>query len=247
MVSIITPCHNSARFISETIMSVLKQTYQDFELIIVDDCSTDDSLLVIQPFLNSNSNIILVPLKENVGAAEARNVALRLAMGRYIAFIDSDDIWEPTKLERQLNFMVSNNYSFTFTSYRVIDENGILTNRKITAPRKISYSGYLKNTIIGCLTVVVDKQQIGYFEMPNIRSSHDMALWLLILKRGYNAYGLDETLGYYRIVGNSNSAKKGRAAFDVWASYRRFEGLSFCYSLYCFLGYAFNAIKKRVI
>ena len=180
MVSIITPCHNSARFISETIMSVLKQTYQDFELIIVDDCSTDDSLLVIQPFLNSNSNIILVPLKENVGAAEARNVALRLAMGRYIAFIDSDDIWEPTKLERQLNFMVSNNYSFTFTSYRVIDENGILTNRKITAPRKISYSGYLKNTIIGCLTVVVDKQQIGYFEMPNIRSSHVFLQKLLL-------------------------------------------------------------------
>lgn len=247
MVSIITPCHNGSKYISDTINSVLNQTYKSWELIIVDDCSTDDSLSVINSFACCNRNIVVVPLFENVGAAEARNKALRQAKGEFIAFLDSDDVWEPTKLERQLSFMLSNNYAFTFSSYNIMNEDGCLKNKIIQVPTKITYTEYLKNTIIGCLTVIVDKEKVGYFEMPVIRSSHDMALWLLILKRGFTAYGLNEVLASYRIVGNSNSARKGKAALDVWRVYRVFEKLSFVYSLYCFSFYAFNAFKKRLI
>lgn len=247
MVSIITPCHNGSKFISDAIISVLQQTYQDWELIIVDDCSTDDSLNVIYFLVGNNSKIKVIPLNENVGAAEARNIALRSAQGRYIAFLDSDDVWLPNKLMDQLKFMEANGYAFTFTSYQLMQEDGKLMNRIIHAPSSLSYSDYLKNTIIGCLTVILDTQQVGKFEMPIIRSSHDMALWLLIMKRGFKAYGLREDLAHYRIVGNSNTAKKGKAAKDVWAVYRRIEKLSLVYSSYCFAWYAFNAIKKRVL
>lgn len=247
LVSIITPCYNSAKTIGLTIDSVISQTYVDWELIIVDDCSVDNSLDVINSKLRDDLKITVIPLKNNVGAAEARNIALRKAKGRYIAFLDSDDIWISTKLRTQILFMSSNRYAFSFTSYQVISEDGKKHLRVINAPNQIDYYQYLKNTIIGCLTVIVDRDTIGYFEMPNIRSSHDMALWLNLLKRGYKAYGLNEVLGYYRSVDNSNSAKKGKAALDVWRVYRKIEGLSFFYSLYCFSCYAYNAMKKRVI
>lgn len=247
LVSIITPCYNSAKTIGLTIDSVISQTYVDWELIIVDDCSVDNSLDVINSKLRDDLKITVIPLKNNVGAAEARNIALRKAKGRYIAFLDSDDIWISTKLRTQILFMSSNRYAFSFTSYQVISEDGKKYLKVINAPKQIDYYQYLKNTIIGCLTVIVDRDTIGYFEMPNIRSSHDMALWLNLLKRGYKAYGLNEVLGYYRSVDNSNSAKKGKAALDVWRVYRKIEGLSFFYSLYCFFCYAYNAMKKRVI
>jgi len=247
MVSIITPCHNGSKFIGQSINSVFQQTFLDWELLIVDDCSTDDSLEVIYLLVGNNSKVKVIPLKEKVGAAEARNIALRNAHGRYIAFLDSDDIWSPNKLERQLTFMVSNDYSFSYTAYGLMNEDGKRLNKTINVPKKIGYHEYLKNTIIGCLTVIIDKQKVGPFEMPNIKSSHDMALWLHILKKGFIAYGLNEELAFYRIVSNSNTAKKTKAALDVWYVYRRIEKLPILYSSICFLGYAFNALKKRVI
>jgi teichuronic acid biosynthesis glycosyltransferase TuaG len=247
MVSIITPSHNSSRFIVQTIISVFNQTYNDWELIIVDDCSTDNSLDVIYETAGNNPKVKITALKANVGAAEARNVGLRQALGRYIAFLDSDDVWCPNKLEHQLAFMSSNNYSFSFTAYDLMNEDGKLLNKTIDAPRMIGYNRYLRNTIIGCLTVVIDKEAVGYFEMPDIRSSHDMALWLQILKRGFNAYGLNEVQAIYRIVNSSNTANKKKAALDVWRVYRETEKLSLFYSSVCFLGYAINAIKKRVL
>jgi teichuronic acid biosynthesis glycosyltransferase TuaG len=247
MVSIITPCHNCSKFIGQTISSVFTQTYSDWELIIVDDCSTDNSLDVIYQLVGNNTKVKVIPLKENVGAAEARNIALRQAQGRYIAFLDSDDIWRANKLEDQLFFMITNNYSFSFTAYALMRADGKLLNKTISAPRKISYNRYLRNTIIGCLTVIIDKETIGSFEMPNIKSSHDMALWLQILKRGFCAYGLNEVLANYRIVNTSNTANKKKAALDVWQVYRKTEKLSVFYSIFCFVGYVFNAIKKRVL
>jgi len=247
MVSIITPCYNGSRFIGQTINSVFQQTYQDWQLIIIDDCSTDDSLEVIYSYSVNNPKVKVISLKKNVGAAMARNIALKAAQGRYISFLDGDDIWVPEKLERQVNFMFSNNYAFTFSAYRLMEENGKLENRIIKVPPVLSYTDYLKNTIIGCLTVIIDKEQVGEFEMPNLRSSHDMALWLQILKKGYKAYGLNEVLAYYRLVGNSNTVKKRKAARDVWRVYRKIERLSIAYSVYCFLFYAFNAVKKRML
>jgi teichuronic acid biosynthesis glycosyltransferase TuaG len=143
--------------------------------------------------------------------------------------------------------MISNNYSFSFTAYALINADGKSLNKTIAAPKKIDYNRYLRNTIIGCLTVIIDKKNVGSFEMPNIKSSHDMALWLQILKRGFCAYGLNEVLANYRIVNTSNTANKKKAALDVWQVYRKTEKLSVLYSAICFIGYAFNAIKKRVL
>jgi teichuronic acid biosynthesis glycosyltransferase TuaG len=247
MVSIITPCHNGSKFIEQCIKSVLKQTFEDWEHLIVDDCSTDDSVNLIYSLAGNNPKYKVIALKEKTGAAEARNIALRMAKGRYIAFLDIDDCWLPEKLEHELSFMISNNYSFVFTSYGLMSENGEYLNKTIHAPRQIGYYQYLRNTIIGCLTVMIDKQIVGPFEMTNIKSSHDMALWLQILKRGFKAYGLDEELAYYRIVSSSNTANKFKAAKDVWYVYRNIEKLSVLFSSLCFVGYVFNAVKKRLI
>ena len=245
LVSIITPSFNSSRFISDTIQSVLAQDYINWEMIIVEDCSSDTSVEIINKFIEKDSRIQLIVLDINVGAAEARNIAIKKSKGRYIAFLDSDDIWLPKKLSIQIQFMVENNYGFTFSSYNIMNENGQLIPKAIYVPMSIDYNGYLKNTIIGCLTVVIDKEKVGCFEMPIIKSSHDMALWLLIMKRGYKAYGIQENLATYRLVSTSNTAKKIEAAKDVWKVYREIENLNVFKSLYCFLCYTFFAIMKR--
>lgn len=246
MVSIITPSYNSYCFIPKTIESVLAQTYKDWELLIVDDCSKDNSRDIIKRYVAKDERIKLIELRKNVGAAEARNIALREAKGRFIAFLDSDDLWKPNKLEKQLAFMINENVAFTFSSYEVINQNGSNTGRIINVPKSITYNQYLSNTIIGCLTVIIDKDKTGYFEMPLIKSSHDMALWLLIMKRGFKAYGFDENLASYRLVANSNTSRKWRAVKDVWRVYREIEKLNLIYSTYCFVCYSLNAIKKRV-
>ena len=244
LVSIITPSYNSSRFIEECVGSVISQTYDNWELLIVDDYSIDNSLQILKKY--NDKRIQLIELDKNVGAAKARNVAIRKAKGKYIAFLDSDDLWEPQKLEKQISFMESEDIAFSFSTYQPISEDGSKLSSIIHAPKIVTYSSYLKNTIIGCLTVIIDREKTGGFEMPKIRSSHDMALWLLIMRRGFDAYGLDENLARYRIVSTSNTANKWRAAKDVWMVYRQFEKLSFFYSIWCFLNYAFNAIIKRI-
>ena len=246
LVSIITSSFNSSKFIEECVNSVLLQSYSNWELIIVDDCSEDNSKELILNFVKKDKRIKAIFLDNNIGAAKARNVAIQKSKGKYIAFLDSDDFWESTKLDKQISFMIQNDIGFSYTSYQSISENGSKILNVIKAPNKMSYHEYLKNTIIGCLTVVIDREKIGNFEMPDIRSSHDMALWLLIMKKGFNAYGLNENLANYRVVSTSNSSSKWRAAKDVWRVYRYFEKLSFFYSIWCFLNYTFNAIIKRI-
>lgn len=245
-VSIITPTYNSSQFIAETIESVLAQTYFDWEMIIVDDCSTDDCVDKIKQYCIKDNRIKLVLLTKNVGAAEARNVALRQAKGRYIAFLDSDDIWVNDKLERQLAFMQDNGYAFTFSAYDQMGEQGEKLNKVISVPQSISYNQYIRNTIIGCLTVVIDREKTGDFRMPLIKTSHDMALWLLIMKRGFKAYGLNDVMATYRLVSTSNTAKKLKAVKDVWKVYREIEQLSVLEASFNFCGYVFNALKKRL-
>jgi teichuronic acid biosynthesis glycosyltransferase TuaG len=245
-VSIITPLYNNEKFVGQAIGSVLDQTFQDWEMIVVDDCSEDHPEIIISRFSAEDKRIRLIRLEKNIGAAAARNVAIGHASGDYIAFLDADDTWKPGKLQRQIDFMERENVAFCFTSYEVIDVIGNSTGKVIHAPGIMYYSRYLQNTVIGCLTVVVNRRKTGEFSMPLIRSSHDMALWLELMKRGFNAYGIDENLASYRLVGSSNTANKFRAARDVWQVYRDIEKLSLGYSLFCFAGYAFNAIKKRV-
>ena len=246
LVSVIMPSYNSARFVSEAIKSVMNQTYQNWELLITDDCSKDNSVEVINKYTAQDSRVKLEALKKNVGAASARNISLEKAKGEYIAFLDSDDTWNLDKLEYQIDFMRKRNLPFTFSNYEIMEENGDKQNKIISVPTELSYKQYLKNTIIGCLTVVINRKIVGDFQMPLIKSSHDMALWLLIMKRGFHAYGIKKCLASYRLVSTSNTSQKRKAAKDVWKVYREIEHLSLIYSTYCFLGYAINATIKRL-
>lgn len=246
LVSVIMPSYNSSKFIGESIESVIFQTYQNWELLITDDFSTDNTVQIINDYIQKDNRIKLFKLDKNFGAAIARNNSIENAKGRFIAFLDSDDRWYPNKLELQLEFMHKNNIAFSCSNYDQIYENGEFNSKIIKVPNTISYNKYLKNTIIGCLTVIIDKSIVGDFRMPNIKSSHDMALWLLILKKGFNCFGLNENLATYRLVSTSNTAKKGKAAKDVWKVYREIEKLSLFKSFISFCGYVINATKKRI-
>lgn len=247
LVSVITPVYNAEKLVGETIQSVLNQTYQNWEMLLVDDCSKDNSKEVIETFSKTDARIRYIKLEVNSGAAVARNIAIKKANGRYIAFLDSDDLWKRDKLEKQIAFMKNNNIGFSFTSYEVMKEDGTLINRYIKAPKKISYNAYLRNTIIGCLTVVIDREIIGNFSMVNIRKNQDMATWLNILKRCHYAYGINENLAIYRLVDGSISNNKVNAAKSVWNTYRQIEKIGVIKSSVLFSCYTFNAIKKRIL
>ena len=246
LVSIITPSYNSSRFINECVNSVLGQTYTNWELIIVDDASNDNSRELISNIAARDNRIKFVFLTKNIGVAGSRNIALEKSKGRYIAFLDSDDVWKKEKLSKQIHFMQSHDVSFSFSSYEPMSENGMKIFKEIKAPLKIDYNSFLKSTIIGCLTVVLDKDKIGDFKMPNLRTSQDMALWLSIMKGGVIAYGVQKSLAYYRIVETSNTANKLKVAKGVWNVYRVQEEIGYLRSAWCFLNYAFNAVKKRI-
>ena len=247
LVSIITPVYNAERFLRQTIESVLSQDYKEWEMILVDDCSKDQSESIIKSYIEKDNRIKYIKLKVNSGAAVSRNTAIENAKGRYIAFLDSDDVWTSNKLKVQIEFMKKNNVGFTFSDYKVMTEEGVEIDRFIRVPKLIDYKGYLKNTIIGCLTVVVDRKICGDFFMVNIRKNQDMATWLKILKRGHKAYGINECLGVYRLVDGSISNNKIKAAKSVWRTYREIEKLNVMISLYYFIGYSYNAVKKRIL
>lgn len=240
------PAYNSAQFITESIESVIAQTYTNWELLITDDCSKDESYSIINEYAAKDKRIHIFQTPHNSGAATARNISLNNATGKYIAFLDSDDLWVADKLERQIDFMQKHDIAFSFSNYDIMEENGKKTGHVIQAPKVIGYHAYLRNTIIGCLTVIIDRGKTGDFLMPNIKSSHDMALWLLVMKRGFKAYALQETLAHYRLVATSNTAKKWKAAKDVWRVYRDIEHINVFYSAFCFAGYAINAVLKRL-
>ena len=182
LVSIITPCYNSENFISETINSVLNQTYKNWEMIIVDDVSTDRSVDIISTFCKQDARIQLHQLLDNSGAAIARNKAIELAQGTFIAFLDSDDLWLPKKLEYQLDFMLKNKYLLSYTSYEIINEDGNLTNKIINCKDKLDYKRMLYSNEIGCLTAMYNRDILGKIFMPEIRKRQDYGLWLKILK-----------------------------------------------------------------
>ncbi|MEG1410455.1 MAG: glycosyltransferase family 2 protein [Terrisporobacter sp.] len=246
LVSIITPVYNSAEFIEETIISVQNQTYANWELLLIDDCSKDDSAAIIEKYRVKDDRIKYIKMEKNSGAAVTRNFGLKTSKGRFIAFVDSDDLWESDKLEKQVTYMLKENIGFTFTSYRYMKEDGSKTNKVAKAPFKINYEGLLKNTIIGCSTVLIDKYIVGEFEMPLVRRGQDTATWLKILRKEKYAYGIEEPLVNYRLVGGSISSNKMVALKRTWNTYRNVENLSIAKSAYVFCFYVFNAIKKRV-
>lgn len=247
VISIIIPTYNAERFILNTINSVKAQTYKNWEIIVIDDCSSDRTVQIVKEQQVADKRIRIIKLKNNSGAAIARNTGIKSANGKYVAFLDSDDLWLPEKLEKQVVFMQENDIVFSFTSYQIINQDGTSTGKFIHAPEKINYNGLLKNTIIGCLTVMINIEKLGKIQMPNIRTRQDTATWLKILKQGHYAYGLDEVLSKYRKVENSISSKKIRMAKMNWKLYREIEGLSIPRSAWCFVNYSLNGIVKHFI
>ncbi|GER67490.1 putative teichuronic acid biosynthesis glycosyltransferase TuaG [Weizmannia acidilactici] len=246
-VSIITPAYNAGSTIEDTIESVIRQTFPDWEMIVVDDGSTDDTVKKLLRLEAEDSRIRVEALQENGGAARARNIALNYAKGRYVAFLDSDDRWKPEKLERQLGFMEKNGHAFTFTGYEMIGRDGNPLNKAVHAPSCVCYTDMLKNSIIGCLTVMIDRGQLGHIQMPNIRTRQDYATWLSILKQGTAAYGLDENLAEYRVGNNASlSSNKWKMAKQNWYVYREMENLGLLAASWCFVHYAANAVRKRI-
>lgn len=242
-VSIITPSFKSERFISQTIESVLAQTYQNWEMIIVDDVSPDNSNEIIEEYCKKDSRIKLIKLEKNSGPAIARNRAIEEAKGRYIAFLDADDLWKPEKLEKQLNFMNENDLAFTYSSYDLIDDEGKSLGIFITK-KSINYKDMLKTCSVGCLTAIYDTQKLGKVFMPDILKRQDYGLWLKILKEVQTAKGIIEPLATYRILKNSVSSNKLKAAYYVWRLYRDVEKLNLLQSIYYFCHYAYNGVRK---
>ena len=247
-ISIITPVYNCERYISKTIQSVINQTYSNWELLLVDDCSTDDSATIIKEYVEKDSRIKYYKLDKNSGAAVTRNFALQKSDGRFIAYLDSDDLWKSEKLEKQIKFMLENKYAFTCTDYEKIDEEGKSLNKIIKIPKKVNYDLFLRNTIIQTVGVMVDTKITGkdILVMPNIRRRQDAATWCQLLKNGYDCYECPENLSYYRTVSDSLSSNKFKAVKMNWYWYRKIEKLPLWKACYCFIGYAFNAVKKRI-
>lgn len=231
LVSIIMPAYNCEEFIETAIVSVLDQTYPFWELIIVDDCSTDNTWGIIHEYSKLGDKIITLRFEENSGAAHARNSAIDLARGEYIAFLDSDDIWNQEKLEKQISFMKSNNYYFTCTSYDKVDENGNSLNRKLSANIKSDYSGVLK-TCPGNSTVIYNASQLGKFKISKIKKRNDYLMWLQVIKKAKYLYGLEQVLGSHRIRKNAISSNKLSLISYHWRVYRKEEKLNFFYSSY---------------
>jgi teichuronic acid biosynthesis glycosyltransferase TuaG len=243
LVSIITPSYKTEKFIAQTIESVLSQTYQNWEMIIVDDVSPDNSNDIVEEYCKKDSRIKLIKLEENIGPAVARNKAIEEANGRYIAFLDSDDLWIPEKLEKQIKFMESNNLVLSYSSYYLIDEDNNDVDTFITK-YKVNYSDLLKTNGIGCSTAIYDTKKIGKVLMPDIIKRQDYGLWLNILKQTDYAKGILEPLVKYRIMKNSVSSSKLIASKYVWKIFREVEGLSFLKSVYFFCIYVLYGLIK---
>lgn len=235
--------YNAERFISATIESVIAQSYVNWEMIIVDDSSTDRSVQVAYEYASRDSRIQVVELDENSGAAVARNTGIEKATGRYIAFLDSDDLWKPLKLEKQVAFMQQSGTAFSYSAYDVLDNTG-QTKAKFVAPETLTYTDLLKTNSIGCLTAMYDTERLGKVFMPLVRRRQDLGLWLKILKRVPEAKGLDEALAQYRVHSDSMSADKWKSAQAQWKIYRQVEELSLLQSARYFVFYVINGLLK---
>lgn len=247
LVSIVTPVYNAGAYIEETVAMVRRQTYREWELLLVDDCSTDDSAERIGKWCREDGRVHLIAREKNGGAAAARNCGISRAAGRYVAFLDADDIWMEDKLERELNFMEEKGAAFAFTSYEFGDEEARGTGKVVRVPGTLDYQEALARTVIFTTTVMFDLEKIDreLIKMPDV-PSEDTATWWKVLRNGYTAYGLDEVLAIYRRPARSLSSNKGKAIVRIWNLYRKVEGLSLACSLRNFIGWAWRAAYRRM-
>lgn len=225
LVSIITPTFNSEEFLKDTIESILKQSYTNWELLITDDCSNDNTIEIIENYLKLDTRIRLFRQERNSGSGAARNKSIENAKGRYIAFCDSDDIWYNNKLQTQVNFMIKYNLSFTYSGYDIIDENNLHISSFIPSV-DLTYDNLLKSNQIGCLTAIYDTKKLGKLYMSKIRNRQDWVLWLSILKKIRKTKGLSLKLGSYRLRKNSISRNKLKMVKYHWRVYYNELGYS---------------------
>ncbi len=242
LVSIIMPVHNGAATIGESIESVLSQNYSYWELIVVDDGSTDETKDIIMKY--SDRRIRYFFQSKNIGVARARNIGIRISKGRYIAFLDSDDLWLPEKLQCQLEFMYKNHYGFTYTEYRQFTSNPLNPGKLIKIKDFVDYKELLKGNDIGCLTVILDRSIFSNIEMP-CEHHEDYITWLSLLKCGHKAYGLHADLARYRKSKQSLTGNKWKSLCWTWAVYRRSQKLSIYRSIKNMCYYVFNGIEKH--
>lgn len=244
LVSIITPTFNSAKYIAETIQSVQNQTYSNWEMIIVDDASSDETITVIEKVQENDSRIILVRQKKNVGPAITRNKGIQKASGKFMTFLDADDIWFEDFIENSVKTIQETGISFVFSSYRRANEELEFVYSDFIVPKKVTYTDILKTNSISCLTAFLDIEALGKKEMPIIHKRQDMGLWLKYLKEIPFAYGIQEPKAIYRIRKNSLSRKKSDLIKYQWQFYREVEKLSVFQSLYYLTHWAIRGFLK---
>jgi len=244
-ISIITPTYNTKDFIPQTINAIINQTYCYWELIVTDDCSSDETWGLLQEYVRKDNRIKIFQLEKNSGPGVARNNSIKHATGRYIAFCDSDDVWLPDKLEKQIDFLQKNDLAFTFSSYRKINEMGE-KGGVVKALPLVSYNDLLKTCSIGCLTAIYDTEKIGKVYMPEIRKRQDYGLWLKIFKIIGSSKGMEEILALYRVRTNSVSSNKLKAAKYHYKVLREVGKVPLIKAWYYFLHYAFAGFIKYI-
>ncbi|HAS6066707.1 TPA: glycosyltransferase [Vibrio vulnificus] len=246
-VSIITPAYNSSKLIEKTYESIASQSHPNWEWLVTDDCSTDSTLFILYDIQKRDSRVKVFKNEINSGAAVSRNNSISHATGKYLAFIDSDDIWLEDKLQKQLDFM-SDKIDFSFTAYELVDPNGKRLNKVVDLNQKshFSYTDMLKKSAtLGCSTVMLRRNAFEDLSMPLLRTGQDYALWLKLLKTGKNAYIFNEVLTQYRIMPNSISRNKVMKAKRQWQIYREIECLDFASSVINFCFYAYRAVFRK--
>ncbi|MFH6961036.1 glycosyltransferase family 2 protein [Flavobacterium plurextorum] len=249
LVSILTPTFNAEKFIRATIESVQKQTYENWEMILVDDASTDQTAKIIADFAQNESRIKLYQLQTNTGNGFARNKALEKASGKYIAFLDADDLWFPTKLEKQILFLKTNNLPFTFSFYDCIDEEGNNLNKRVEAPLNLTYNQLFFCNYVGNLTAVYNAEYFGKIVIEATQKRQDWRLWLAILKQVQETKPVPESLAFYRIRKDSISSSKFKLIKHNFGVYREFHGYNFVSSALLMMRFLFTQllIKPRYI
>lgn len=249
LVSIITPTYNAEKFITETLKSVQNQTYQNWEMILVDDASTDETVKIISDFAKKDSRIKLFKLEKNSGNGFARNIALEKAVGKYIAYLDADDLWFPNKLEKQIQFLKENNLHFTFSFYDCIDEEGNSLKRRVEAPINLTYDELFFCNYVGNLTAIYDADYFGKIVIEATQKRQDWRLWLTILKQIQVTKPVPKPLAFYRIRKDSISSSKFKLIKHNFGVYREFHGFNFVFSVLLMTRFLFTQliIKPRYI
>lgn len=252
LISIIIPVYNAAPFLPRTLVSVKNQTYSNWELIFVDDVSTDSGVEFLEQQISlwdrPGNPICLLKNERNYGPAVSRNRGLHVARGRYVAYLDADDYWEADKLEKQYRFMEKMGCAFSFTGYEFAGKDGIRSGKIVHVPGQISYQEALTNTVISTITVMLDRGKIPeeVLWMPEECRREDTATWWNILRHGYIAYGMDEALSVYCRHRGSHSSNKLKAVLGTYRMYREQEGLGVLRTMRCMAGYIRGAVRRRL-